>query len=63
VSATYPESIANVPEIQNIVSVQNGMTAGGETVARELITLPTHAYVREKDIDKIAAAVREIAKS
>lgn len=52
-SVSYPMSIADVPEIQNRIQIQNGICNGGRRIASEMVTLPTHAYVTNTDIDTI----------
>ena len=52
-SVSYPAAIADIPEIRGQVLVQNGVCDSGRKVAAQLVTLPTHAYVRETDIAQI----------
>ena len=52
-SISYPAAIADIPEIRGQVIVQNGLCDSGRKVASQLVTLPTHAYVRETDIARI----------
>jgi dTDP-4-amino-4,6-dideoxygalactose transaminase len=38
-----------------------GSYPGAEAIARRLLTLPTHAYVAERDIERMVAILRTIA--
>ena len=55
-SASYPSSLADVPELQGVAIV--AAAAGGREVARRILTLPTHPFVAAQDIRRIAAVVR-----
>ena len=52
-SISYPNALPDVEELAGRVEVQNKQVSGGRIVASQLVTLPTHAYVRSKDIDTI----------
>jgi dTDP-4-amino-4,6-dideoxygalactose transaminase len=54
-SISYPSSVADIPQIRDHVVVQNDMCEAGREVASQLVTLPTHAYVTEQDIDVICS--------
>jgi len=56
-SVSYPASIADVPEIRSRIRVHNDRCEGGRTVASQLVTLPTHAFVRESDIERICSGL------
>ncbi len=56
-SVSYPASIADVPEIRSRILVHNDRCEGGRIVASQLVTLPTHAFVRESDIERICSGL------
>ncbi|MGH9349376.1 MAG: DegT/DnrJ/EryC1/StrS family aminotransferase, partial [Vicinamibacterales bacterium] len=56
-SGSYPASLADVPELRGFVAGEPD-AAGGRRVAREIVTLPTHAFVCPADI---ARASRTLA--
>lgn len=59
VSISYPATLDTLPELQR--SLANGADhfPGGVQVARSIVTLPTHAYVRERDLLKMVRIVRD----
>jgi perosamine synthetase len=58
-SGSYPASIADIPELQPWANRARA-AAGGQDIARRLITLPTHSYVGAADV---ARAVSVLAGS
>lgn len=52
ISASYPKSLSSVTEIEGHLVGERRCPAA-ETVAQQIVTLPTHAYVRETDMDRI----------
>ena len=60
-SVSYPTTIADIPEIRHRVIVQNGACDSGQTVAKQLVTLPTHSFVRQSDIEQICHGVSAAA--
>ena len=60
-SVSYPTTIADIPEIRHRVIVQNDACASGRAVAAQLVTLPTHAFVRQSDIEQICHGVSTAA--
>jgi perosamine synthetase len=53
-TASYPESIVDVPELQgSIAGPLPSAAAGGRQVARRIVTLPTHPLVTAADIRRI----------
>jgi perosamine synthetase len=52
-SASYPESLIDVPELQPHLANPGAMADGGRFVARRILTLPTHPFVRAGDIEAI----------
>lgn len=61
-SVSYPMSIADVPELQQRISVQNGICDGGRRIASQLVTLPTHAHVKKTDIEKICHGLSRLGE-
>lgn len=55
-SGSYPQAIVDVAPLQPHL-VGPTQTPGGRRVAAGLITLPTHAYVRQRHVDAIARAI------
>lgn len=59
-TASYPSSINDIPEIQDIIVNKNDEFACGRRVAQEIVTLPTHPYVTEQDLSKIVDQIRSV---
>ena len=55
---TYPTSIDAIPELKGAIG--NGAFPVAESCARELVTLPTHGYVTEKDVTKLNGLISRI---
>ena len=51
----YPTSINAIPELRG--KIPGGPFPVAECYARELVTLPTHAYVTDEDFDEIGELV------
>jgi len=49
----YPTSIPQITEIQSILANKNAQFPGAKTVVDRLFTLPTHPYVRARDIERM----------
>jgi len=62
-SASYPLSIAEVPEIRERIIVHNGASQGGRTIAGQIVTLPTHAFVSDNDIAGICDSLTQLPAS
>ena len=58
ISHFYPTAIQEIPELQSSLSAINA--PGASILADCLITLPTHDYVTQRDIDRITAAVQGV---
>ena len=52
-SVSYPTAIADIPQIRQRVHVHNNLYESGQAVAAQLVTLPTHSFVRDSDIEQI----------
>ena len=59
-TGSYPKSISEIPEISNHLVVQNQQCEASARIAREIVTLPTHAFVREKDVNAISHSLQMI---
>lgn len=59
-TASYPSSINDIPEIQDIIVNKNDEFACGRRVAQEIVTLPTHPYVTEQDLSKTVDQIRSV---
>ncbi|MGH8468030.1 MAG: DegT/DnrJ/EryC1/StrS family aminotransferase [Gammaproteobacteria bacterium] len=52
VMPVYPDSIGGIPDLQSQIGARNFPIA--DSCTRELITLPTHAYLTERDVMEIS---------
>ena len=55
---TYPDSIDGIPEIKEVFQGQRFPMA--KEVSHNLITLPIHSFVAQKDEEQIAAMISQI---
>jgi dTDP-4-amino-4,6-dideoxygalactose transaminase len=58
-TASYPASIADIKEIQDIIINKSSGFEGGRQVAGNIVTLPTHPYVSEGDLASIVSLIKE----
>lgn len=58
ISHFYPTAIQEIPELQSSLAAVNA--PGASILADCLITLPTHDYVTQRDIDRITAVVQAV---
>lgn len=56
-SASYPTAIIDVPELSDQLRSGSGTAGGGRTVARRIVTLPTHGYVTAQDQARMAEVI------
>jgi dTDP-4-amino-4,6-dideoxygalactose transaminase len=56
-TASYPEAINDIPELQGVLRSEDRILPGGRDVAHRILTLPTHGYVTEHDQERIAAVI------
>ncbi len=56
-TASYPASLADIPELHAVIDRRAGALRGGRHVAAHIITLPTHTFVGAADVDRITATV------
>ena len=61
-SGSYPASLADVPELRQLLAGST-LAVGGRRVARQIVTLPTHAFVSVADVARAGRAVASIARS
>ena len=59
ISTSYPEAILDVPEITPHLVPGHQKTENGQLIARQILTLPTHPYVTQKDLDSINKLFKE----
>lgn len=59
-TASYPSAICDIPGIQNHLRDPKQSFSGGRSVARQILTLPTHPYVAPRDRACIVATLREM---
>ncbi len=50
----YPFAIHQIPEVQNALVNRNENFSGAEELSQRILTLPTHPFVSDKDLEKIA---------
>ena len=60
-SASYPQSIADVPELASLLADPRPRADGGRHVARHILTLPTHPYVTRADISLMVSVLAGVA--
>jgi perosamine synthetase len=58
-SAMYPSTIRHIPGIEKYLAVLDNDFDGAQTVVDQLFTLPTHPYVKHRDIDRIVECLLE----
>jgi len=59
-TGSYPESVADVPEVRRVLANPSAAVPGGRFVARHLVTLPTHAFVAPRDVVRMVSEIRAI---
>jgi perosamine synthetase len=57
ISACYPAPVHQIPELQS--TLRGTKAAGASILAERLVTLPTHHYLSDRDVNRIVAAVNE----
>ena len=58
-SASYPGAINDIEEIRDSLRDEEARLPGGRTLARQIITLPTHPYVRRNDLVTMIDVIRQ----
>lgn len=56
---SYPSSIDDISEIQDIIVNKDADFEGGHQVAGRILTLPTHHYVSEADLANMVSLIKE----
>jgi perosamine synthetase len=59
-SGMYPSTIPQIPQIKEFWVNKNDRFNGAEKVVDCLFTLPTHPYVKQKDIDKMIDCLKSV---
>jgi perosamine synthetase len=58
-TTSYPGAINDIPELQNLLQIEDRIAPGGQDLARRILTLPTHGYVTDKDQSRIAVVMAD----
>lgn len=61
-SSFYPTAICDIPGIDRYMAVPSFHRRGAEDLASRLFTLPTHAYVGAREIERMAAVLSGFSK-
>lgn len=59
-SGSYPAALADVPELRPFLADGDSPSGGGRWIAQRILTLPTHAFVRDADVRRIIGVLREL---
>ncbi|MDP1948352.1 MAG: DegT/DnrJ/EryC1/StrS family aminotransferase [Nitrospirota bacterium] len=59
-TASYPTAISDVPELRNQLQSVGREAKGGQSVARRIVTLPTHGYVTSRDQERMVKVVTDV---
>ncbi len=62
ISASYPKALSQLTEIRHKLVGQPDCP-GAEWVAQQIVTLPTHAYVRQQDMSEIVDSVSNLGRA
>jgi perosamine synthetase len=57
-TGSYPAAIVDIPELRGRLDPRDLDCPSARAVAARIVTLPTHPYLRQSDIESIAAAFR-----
>lgn len=57
-STSYPTAVDEIPDLRPLLVNREQRFAGGREVARSILTLPTHPYVRERDVSRMTGIIR-----
>jgi len=58
-SASYPGAINDISELRCGLREEEAELSGGRALARQIVTLPTHPYVRRNDLATMVDVVRQ----
>jgi len=59
-SASYPKSIVDIPDIQDQLDINIQIGNGARYVADHILTLPTHPYVTDKDLQVTVEIIKQV---
>jgi dTDP-4-amino-4,6-dideoxygalactose transaminase len=62
-TASYPTSIADIPELTSHLRGDERDATGGRIIASRIMTLPTHPYVTEEDCSRAVRVLRQVLDS
>jgi perosamine synthetase len=62
-SPFYPAAICDIPGIEPFAAPRLNHCPMAESLAKRLFTLPTHSYVKERDLDRIVEILAGIAST
>jgi perosamine synthetase len=60
-SNLYPSTIRQIPGIEGRLASSVDDFPGAQSVVERLLTIPTHAYLRDKDIERIILCLKRVA--
>jgi perosamine synthetase len=58
-TGSYPDSLVDVPELRPYLSNPSAGAAAGRSIARRIMTLPTHPFVTAADVACVIATLRK----
>jgi perosamine synthetase len=61
-TGSYPASLADVEGLRDSLADRTPHADGGRQIAKQIVTLPTHAFVHRSDIDRIAALLSDLTE-
>jgi dTDP-4-amino-4,6-dideoxygalactose transaminase len=61
-TGSYPASLADVPGLRASVANPSSRADGGRRIARQIVTLPTHAFVRAADIERMTKILERVTE-
>ena len=56
---SYPSCVVDIPDVQENLTVHNHACNAGRAVASQIVTLPTHHFVTDRDIREICLGLAE----
>jgi dTDP-4-amino-4,6-dideoxygalactose transaminase len=59
VTASYPRSTLDLPEVQPFLDRDHSHGDAGRSLAERILTLPTHPYVHTRHIERICSLIRQ----
>ncbi len=59
-TASYPSAINDIPQLRELLQPDDRHLPGGRDLAKRILTLPTHVYVTETDIDRIVTLIADV---